>query len=259
VTDIADGMALLEGRDRFIAGVKDSFEVPAHPVRVPSFFLDVREVTIGEYKAAFFGRLPEGLIGQTLRPADDDACAGTFIDDAIAHAERIGKRLPSEYEYEFAATLGGSRKFPWGDDAAIVREWTFGRAGEPEYDRLPTDPPVFGLFSNVAEWTSTRFAPYPPQLRLNPHLPTPSEGDFIGSHVVRGGDQGVTQRKPPMDATKGESWKEAGARIRFLRGFADAPLGVGFRCARSAKPRLAPDDFESALDDATAAPDSKAP
>ena len=35
----------------------------------------------------------------------------TFVnwDDAVAYAEKIGRRLPDETEYEFAATAGGKR------------------------------------------------------------------------------------------------------------------------------------------------------
>uniref|UniRef100_A0A7C4QQB2 non-specific serine/threonine protein kinase n=1 Tax=Schlesneria paludicola TaxID=360056 RepID=A0A7C4QQB2_9PLAN len=241
---VAEGMARLEGSPRFVMGDKPEPSVGAHDVFVPPFLLDTHEVTYSQFRAAFFNQRPISNRGSPPPASEDLPVAGIAIDDAIAHAERVGKRLPTEVEYEFAATLGGTRRFPWGDDPTVITEWSFTKAGDPAFDRLPVEPPVYGLFSNVAEWTSTRFAPYPPQLELVPSLPLPSEGDYWGAFAVRGGDSQVVRGKPPTDFHE----RRFGPRLRN----AVNPIGgdvhfVGFRCARSVKPRLSAADFETVL------------
>jgi formylglycine-generating enzyme required for sulfatase activity len=154
---------------------------------------------------------------------------GVTFDQAVAFAERIGRRLPTEEEYEFAATGGGRYRFPWGDDerpwhSDVGPSWRFGPVGQvDDYDQTRTAPPVFGLFSNVAEWTGSMLRPYPGS------IPLPGFTEF---RVVRGGTPRVVEGKPPRD---GEIFSPR-FRQSQLRD-ARAP-GIGFRCARSLRPRF---------------------
>jgi hypothetical protein len=244
--DVANDMSEFPGAEEFRVGFPRDSVVPQHVRRMPAFSLDVHEVSLREFKRAWFDQLPLSLQGRApaeLLP-DDFPVAGVWLDDAIAHAERVGKRLPTEFEYEFAATAGGTQPYPWGDDPALMTEWTFGPAGQPAFDvATEGDKRVFGLFSNVAEWTSTRFGPYPPKLREVPVFPDPETGDYVGSFVVRGGDVRVLQRQPI-----GPKWEELGARTRLGQHLRALQPGLGFRCARSVTARLAADDFERAVD-----------
>lgn len=165
---------------------------------------------------------------------DDHAISFVSWDLAVIYAESIGKRLPDEVEYEFAATAGGRFKFPWGNNVAPEGEWTLGPVGEPAFDHL--DPPgrVMGLYSNVAEWTSTWGVFYPtPEF---PHL-QPDPAGTINARIVRGGPSsmldGTPQPRQALDSPRG--------RISLVRVTGRA--GVGFRCARSVRPRLKPEDF----------------
>ncbi len=244
--DVADRMARFEGSPKFQMGLPRDPNIPQHVRRVPPFCVDVTEVSVGDFKEAWVGQLPLSMQGLPAAnvPADDFPAAGVWLDDAIAHAERVGKRLLTEAEYEFAATSGGRHRFPWGDDPAMMTGWTFGPVGEPEFDiaRGGTEP-VSNLFSNVAEWTSTRFGPYPPKLRSVPVFPDPQTGDYVGSYVVRGGDSRVLARQEI-----GPGWEEAGARARLGQHLRSLQPGLGFRCARSVRPRLAPEDFEAVVE-----------
>jgi len=256
---VTDEMALFDGSDDFAVGrewvdgtitaddvpslagsevrPKSVSTVPAHRRRVPPFYLDCRELTLGDYKRVL--RDPPPFMrqwrGEPL--TDDHPVVMLFIDRAIHFAELVGRRLPSEVEYEFAATSGGTRAFPWGDDVGRITQWEFGPAGEPAFDCVDTDRPVYGLFSNVAEWTSSWFSPYPPRLDRLPRFP----GRRPGEYAVRGGPFSVMQR----EGSEGD-WT-LGPRIRIGAGDRRYFPGVGFRCARSAKPHLQPEDFEKIL------------
>jgi formylglycine-generating enzyme required for sulfatase activity len=239
---VAEDMAYFAGSPNFQVGIKTDGTVPVHRRRVPPFHLDCREVTVGDYKRAFLKNQPSkppSFMDQWRGPplSDDQAAVMIFVDHAIAYAETVGKRLPWEAEYEFAATAGGTRSFPWGDDAKRMGCWQFGPAGQPALDRVDADRPVYGLFSNVAEWTNSWASPYPPRLDFQPKFPARRPGEF----VVRGGSWSVIQRQD-----NGRDW-QLGPRMRFLRGDRDYHPGVGFRCARSARPHLTPEDFEKIL------------
>jgi formylglycine-generating enzyme required for sulfatase activity len=159
------------------------------------------------------------------------------FDQAVEYAERAGKRLPDEAEYEFVATDAGKQRFPWGDQDRIA-PWPFGNAGEPDWDRTAIDPSVFGLCSNVAEWTSSCQTPYPGQHSeivarfQSGQMPA----SFRVTRIVRGGSFGVVTGNPEPPATgKRLPWHP-----RYRHGISrdTAYPGLGFRCARSAAPRF---------------------
>src|SRR5690606_6782812 len=131
-----------------------------------------------------------------------------------------------EAEYEYAATFGGTRQFPWGNSSDAGAGWEFGPCGTPASDCLPTTPPVYGLFSNVAEWTCSWFVPYRGQQH---HVPLE---EAAHQRVVRGGSPSVIHGRP--DSTDGSD----GPRVRIGVTASTSFAGVGFRCARSAHPRL---------------------
>jgi hypothetical protein len=204
---------------------------PPRRCRVPAFYLDTTEVTAGDYRPWLLGRKLDPS------PGDADRRPATHVtwDHAVAYAERVGKRLPDEVEYEYAATGCGKRRFPWGSSAAPLegRKWTFGPVGEPAYDvlELPGQWPVFGLYSNVAEWTGSWLG--------DPGGERPEPASAV--RVVRGAPYSVLNgdpvlRQPPL-----------GPRERYgVAGPVTRP-GLGFRCARSVRPRLTARDFIAAL------------
>jgi formylglycine-generating enzyme required for sulfatase activity len=161
-------------------------------------------------------------------PRDDEPINFVTYDEAVAYVERIGKRLPDELEHEFAATGGGKHKFPWGDSAEHLKVWPFSAVGLPTEDRSSRYPALAGLYSNVAEWTNSWTAPYPsaPADAIN-HMPP----GYQLARVVRGGPYSVVIGKPDS------SELGLGVRIRPSFDRSSRYPGLGFRCARSQRPR----------------------
>jgi formylglycine-generating enzyme required for sulfatase activity len=232
--DVTQGMALFKG-GRFTMGSADVPWVPPHSREVPAFYLDTTEVSIGTWKNQLKA-LPTRLEDKPL--PDSRAMCWVSYGAALEYAEAVGKRIPDEAEYEFAATDGGKRRFPWGNDRAKLTSWPFGDVGTPRFDHTDTEPPVYGLYSNVAEWTTSWMAPYPgtdPKTVEGFYRPDIRDA-FRLARVVRGGPPEVVQGAPDLaDPAHTPLWD-----ARFRHGFTvdQTQPGLGFRCARSAQPRF---------------------
>jgi ergothioneine biosynthesis protein EgtB len=170
-------------------------ETPAHDVLLRPFALAGRLVTNGEYRAFIedggyrdfrhwlsdgWDRVrAEGWTGplywtERLDPAEPVCHVSYFEADAFARW--AGKRLPSEFEWEFAAAATGP-------DAR-------GRFLEDGKWRPAPAPAVAGLsqlFGDAWEWTSSFYGPYP---GFRPAAGAFGEynGKFMsGQFVLRGG------------------------------------------------------------------------
>lgn len=223
---IEASMVPFPASSQFTMGKDGVSFAPPHDRRQAAFLLDPREVTIDEYTK--YRDLPF-VLEKNPEPVDH-AIHHVNHAAATAYAEKIGKRLPLESEYEAAATHYGQQDFPWGNDASLIRGWKFEKAGSPAYDKTSTAPPVYGLFSNVAEWTASWAVPYPPQrAAVNPKASQ--------QRIVRGAPAAILEAKP-YAPTPGDS-----PRLRAFYDESEERAWTGFRCARSAKPHLHREDF----------------
>lgn len=140
------------------------------PMHVNAFYMDVTPVTNAEFKrfldasgyrpthpAHFLrdwhdGRFPEGW--------DDRPVTWVSIEDARAYAAWAGKRLPHEWEWQYAAEGPQGLPYPWG------ASWQAERVPVPERGRTlrgpdavhahPDGASAFGvedLVGNVWQWT----------------------------------------------------------------------------------------------------------
>lgn len=238
-------MILIQGGD-FVMGTNGegarnhrASSGPAHVRSVASYYLDSTEVTVARYES--IRPIPQEL--QQYNHGNDPSfkrCPVTFVrfDLALEMAELLGKRLPTEQEYEYAASDGGQRLFPWGDDPAKIQPgiWPTERVWPVEkidFDKTPAG--VRGLFTNVAEWTDSFPVPYNPQ--YHPSILRWGGGgeryyqNFLETRVVRGGVAYLHEAKFADDLL-------LGVRFRFMKTRSEALANVGFRCARSATPRF---------------------
>lgn len=222
--DVTANMAFIEGDDAFVMGKEGRSDLPRHRRPVKPFFMAPMEFTAADFQR-LTGHFPMSM--DTSRPHESYSCD---YDWAVSYAECMGMRLPTEAEYEFAATARGRHRFPWGDDSpAEPFEATENGFFTADFDRLSTQPAVQGLCSNKAEWTSSWAVSYP----------STTPGVLAGKdlRVVRGGNQEVVAGNPRTDVE---------ARDPRERTFAPRTLkapGVGFRGVRSARPLVSYEDL----------------
>jgi serine/threonine protein kinase len=227
-SDVTNDMALISG-GKFTMGTtaRGLSSVPPHARSVASYYIDLTEVTVAAYRKVR-GQIPADL--RNLAPAARDAVSFVTYDDAVRCAEQMGKRLPDEAEYEYAATNRGRYRFPWGEDTDKMKRWSYGQVGGPEYDRALANPAICGLYSNVAEWTCSPQSPYPG--REEPEFwPT-----LATERIVRGGTLSVIQGNGRAPDSEPDRFWDARYRLGINRG--EAWPGLGFRCVRSAEPRF---------------------
>ena len=187
-----------------------SNEKPAYLAYVDAYLIDRTEVTASRYKACM-------TAGGCSAPADaafdpttepNHPVAGVTWDQAVAFCAWMGRRLPTEAEWEKAARGGcdlvascptQSRVYPWGGDAPTCSLAHFGdctsTGGTTPVGTHPAGDSPYGvhdLAGNAAEWVSDWYEDlYDESDTLNP------KGPEIGSfRVIRGGNAGSSNGTP---------------------------------------------------------------
>jgi iron(II)-dependent oxidoreductase len=173
------------------------------------------------------GWVTHSMDAQMAVPADHPVCHVCYFE-ADAFARWAGKRLPTEPEWETAASWspehGAKRDFPWGNEPppdasrANVDQLAFGTAPAGAFPAGASPMGCHGLIGDVWEWTSSDFLPWP---GFAPFPYREYSAPFFGSayKVLRGG-----------------SWATRPGAIRNTFRNWDYPIRrqifSGFRCAR---------------------------
>jgi formylglycine-generating enzyme required for sulfatase activity len=145
-------------------------EVPAQRVALGAFRIDRTEVRVNEYRACVEA-------GSCTAPDIAEDCNWEMSDrgdhpvncvdwrQAVGYCGWVGKRLPTEQEWEKAARGTDGRIYPWGNHDASCYLAVIAGGGAPGCGRGSTSPVAsraegrspFGLFDmagNVLEWTA---------------------------------------------------------------------------------------------------------
>jgi formylglycine-generating enzyme required for sulfatase activity len=206
----------------------DAEDQPAHEVDLPAYEIDQFEVTNADFavfaeqtgyetyaeKNGYSSWRDEWVEGEK----DNHAVVAVTWDDANAYCEWLGKRLPTEAEWEKAARGDDGRSFPWGNDwdaaKANVKETGLrGTVAGGSFGEGASPYGVDDMVGNVWEWTADWYQPYPGNT---------TEDAYYGEQ---------------FRVTRGGGWfdEEAQATV-FNRNAADpaktANDDLGFRCAR---------------------------
>jgi formylglycine-generating enzyme required for sulfatase activity len=233
-SECPDGMQPIPGGTLWMGSPADrgrADERPRHKRAVSPFCLDAREVTVADYLACVRNTIckaspDEVQLLEPTRRAEQEArsrsCSARLNPsselpancvshaDAVLYCEWKGLRLPTEIEWEWAASGGDDKlDYAWGaspaDDDVVC--W---QARRPCFvGSKPAE--AFGLHDlsgNLSEWTASKYGPYP----------NPAES---GSKLaVRGGS--FAERDP--EALR--------SRRREAREPAFRDITLGFRCAK---------------------------
>jgi len=217
-------------------------ELIQHRVYLDTYWIDQTEVTNAKYTMCVAS-------GECTQPANNfSVTRNRYYDDsqyadypvifvnwsqAAAYCAWVGRRLPTEAEWEKAARGPESRIYPWGDnfdgtlanycDLNCDRPWKDNRFDDGYTDTSPVGSyadgasfyGVQGMAGNVHEWVADWYGPYTQDYQTNPTGP---ESGL--DKIMRGG-----------------SW---GDDFTHIRSDVRSPINpdnwldfIGFRCARS--------------------------
>jgi formylglycine-generating enzyme required for sulfatase activity len=147
-------------------------EHPAHTVTLDTYFLDRTEVTNLAYAACVSAGAcrapnPSGATRNHFGPdaafrGPDQPVSSISWDDARTFCVFVGKRLPTEAEFERAARGDDQRTFPWGNEPPTPERAVFGATRTANVGTHPAGAGPYGhldLAGNVWEWTADIYDP----------------------------------------------------------------------------------------------------
>lgn len=264
--DMESGSMVRFPGGRVAIGTNDRIEAydnerPLHATELPPFWIDTAAVTNAEYVAFIEdggytrrdlwsnagwawlqesgAKAPKYWVnnnGWTVRTMDRTLSAETNSPvchvcwyEAEAYARWAGKRLPTELEWEAAASWDPATetksRYPWGDEEpsplhANLDQLTFGTALLGAYPRNVSPIGCYGMIGDVWEWTSTDFNGHP-GFEVFPYKEYSEV--FFGTEykVLRGGSWAT---RPHAVRNTFRNWDYPIRRQIFS----------GFRCARDA-------------------------
>jgi formylglycine-generating enzyme required for sulfatase activity len=227
----------IEGGDD--AGVDVQFpweDVPRrwheHAMKVAPFYMDKVEVTNAEFKkfldathyypADDLDFLKDWKNGAYPAGWDNKPVTWVSLEDARAYAKWAGKRLPHEWEWQFAAQGTDGRTYPWGND------WDPLRVPVPDKGRTmrapddveahPSGASPFGVMDmvgNVWQWTD----------------------EYMDEHTRGGILRGGSYYQP-----QGSIWyfphayrNDEHGKLLLMAPSYDRSAAVGFRCVKDAQ------------------------
>jgi formylglycine-generating enzyme required for sulfatase activity len=199
-------------------------EYPERQVRVSAFRIDRVEVSNARYAACVRAQVcdPTRYAGDPGLGAPEHPVVGVTFEDAARFCRWVGRRLPTEAEWEYAARGEDLRRWPWRgvfDRAKANTSEGGGTGTTAPVDSFPEGESPFGvrnLAGNVAEWVADYFDPT--HYRTSAILTDPRGPERGRERVVRGGSYRDVQHLVRVSARRAKLPTEADNT-------------TGFRCA----------------------------
>lgn len=207
----------------------DDDERPIHRIHLDAFYIDKIEVTnarFARFAAAVMSEPPWGFANQDtpVKKGDQPVRWVNWIE-ATAYCAWVGKRLPTEAEWEKAARGTDNRVFPWGNDPPTPARAVFGLmdGAEPSPStgaRADGKSPygVMDMSGNLYEWVADWY-----------------QEDYY-AHSAAKNPKGPVQGS--AKSQRGGSFTNAAYRLRGSFRTKGEPTEhhprVGFRCAQDA-------------------------
>jgi iron(II)-dependent oxidoreductase len=217
-------------------------EKPRHQVEVAEFFIDRNKVTNGQFASFLNANGAQAADGQRWYDSDDNDArihrrSGQWTADpghesepvvevswhgALAYCRWLGKRLPTEAEWEKAARGTDGRKYPWGNEPPDKSRAHFA-GGWNELRPVGSFPNgaspygVLDMAGNGWEWVSSAYLPYPYDAK---------DGREDLNHDAVRGTRGGGHDSRPEELTTTHRGRHVS---RNPRG---GHHNIGFRCAR---------------------------
>ncbi len=230
------GMVLVQG-DTYVVGPNTWWERKRKRVRIRDVYIDKYEVTNKQFNI-FLKTLDEDTrlrfmpyfwpiskLGERIYPEDreDYPAIGVSWEAANAYAAWKGKRLPTEDEWEIAATGGDGRLYPWGNkfNPANCNTRESGYAGTVEVGsfRYGVSPVgCYDMSGNADEWTCSD---------QDGNIVTSYKGTIMNV-TIRGG----SYREEYIHASCLSRWM---APMDPYQGNNPSRKVIGFRCAMDAR------------------------
>lgn len=146
-------------------------EQPRREIDLPAFYIDKFEVTSGQFVDYLraLGKYSEqdiaSLVERLQLQEENLPVRNITWHKADEYCRFVGKRLPTEAEWEKAARGTDGREYPWGND------WNpeFVNKGQGESDVMPVGSiekgkspyGAYEMAGNVMEWTADWYEAYP--------------------------------------------------------------------------------------------------
>lgn len=203
-----------------------------HPMQIKSFWIDKYPVTNAEFKKFLdtahyhpqddLNFLRDWSDGNYPSGWDNKPVTWVSLEDARAYAAWAGKRLPHEWEWQYAAQGNDGRAYPWGN------EWNADNVPAPDKARTMHGPDavdahprgaspfgVMDMVGNVWQWTE----------------------EFQDEHTVGGILRGGSYYRP-----QGSIWYFPQAyklsqhgKLLMMAPSMDRSGALGFRCVQDAQ------------------------
>lgn len=211
------------------------------PIKIPSKSVDTDMIRVQGNDYFPFGKknkeksLPYTVMIRPFLIDTHESAQNPSFNAAIARAEALGKRLPTEAEYEYLATNGGTTVYPWGNrwpsNLRVSAQKESGSTVAPAFDKVTAYPEIVGLCSNKAEWLIPQFVPAIFDRMQRREVTLDLQVFRGGSEATIAGDLRLT----PKDRSP-----------RFHGEVSDKGEfpGITFRCVRSVKPLVSFREFD---------------